>query len=432
MCVGFRVCLIVLPRLASVTECGICHGNQEWSLKGTRRFPKLARIKCSLRAGTVTELPFKPAVDAPADVLDLLKLNLVPGIGPRNQRNLIDYFGSARKVLEAGLHELSQVEGIGPKLSRLIDVARDSDEAAREWQSCQEHGFELRCLGDRNYPGNLSPIPDAPLLLYSRGSIEPADDIAVAIVGSRRCTHYGRQQAEKIGRALAMAGVTVVSGLARGIDAAAHRGALAGGGRTIAVSATGLLNVYPPEHKDLADQVAAQGAIVCETKLHQNASPGLFPQRNRIISGLSLGVIIIEARRKSGALHTARHAIEQGREVMAVPGNIDNPASEGCLDLIRDGAALIRSVDDVIESLGPLIEPVRTSAATEVHSPRELTLNDQEKAVLNLVTTEPRQLDEVLRDSPIESSRVLATLTVLEMKRMVRRLPGGLLVRVPY
>lgn len=379
----------------------------------------------------MSDLPFADEIPTPdEEVLNLLRLNLVPGVGPRMQQNLLEFFGSAGDIFQADLRLLEQVDGIGPKLARLISVARDSDDALNEWRQCCERNISLFRNGEAVYPRNLAEISDAPNLLYARGSIQPRDDLAVAIVGSRRCTHYGKQQAEKIAKALAMAGITVVSGLARGIDAAAHRGALAAGGRTIAVLATGLLNIYPPEHADLAKDVSDSGAIVCEMKLNQHPSPGLFPQRNRIISGLSLGVIIIEAQRKSGALHTARHAMEQGREVMAVPGQIDSLASEGSNDLIRDGATLIRNADDVLEALGPLIEPVQTAEREEVRSPRELTLNDQERAVLNLVTTQPRSLDEVLREATIESSRVLATLTILEMKRMVKRLPGGMLVRL--
>ena len=369
------------------------------------------------------------------EVLDLLRLNLVSGVGPRLQRNLLDVFGTVSAVFAADPGLLEQVAGIGSRTARLIATAKDSNDAEREWQRCQERGVNLIRNGTENYPRNLSEICDAPGLLYTRGTIEPRDDLAIAIVGSRRCTHYGRRQAEKIARSLSMAGMTVVSGLARGIDAAAHRGALAGGGRTIAVLATGLLSIYPPEHAGLAKEIAENGAIVCESKLNQHPAPGLFPQRNRIISGLSLGVIIIEAQRKSGALHTARHAMEQGREVMAVPGPIDSLASEGSHDLLRDGAALIRNADDVFESLGPLIEPVNiepvsTELQTEVRSPRELTLSGQELAVLNLVTAQPGSIDEILRQTPIEPSRVLATLTVLEMKRMVKRLPGGMLVRL--
>ena len=366
----------------------------------------------------------------PPGLIDNVQLNLIPGIGPINQRALLKYFGSAEKVLAASLAELGQVSGIGPKLARQIQELRDPAAAEWEWSTCCANDFRILLHGSDDYPRGLREMDDAPLVLYCRGRIEPRDELAVGIVGSRRCTMYGRQQAEKLGRSLAMAGVTIVSGMARGIDAAAHRGALSAGGRTIAVSATGLLEIYPPEHKELAREIAANGAVVSENRLGQKPSGGLFPQRNRIISGLSHGVIIIEANQKSGALHTARHAYEQGREVMVLPANVDSIASVGSLNLLRDGATLIRHADDVLEALGPLVAPVRLEGQEEVRSPRELTLSEQELAVLNLVHTTPRPVDEVLRESDLETSRVLATLTVLEMKRMVRRLPGGMIMRV--
>lgn len=365
-------------------------------------------------------------------LLAQLRLQLVPGIGPRHQRTLLQYFETADRVLAASIGELEQVSGIGPKLAMQIHTARQSTDAIEQWSACREHGFHLLQLGTDDYPKNLSEVEDAPLLLFCRGELQERDEMAVGIVGSRRCTVYGQQQAEKLARSLAMAGLTIVSGLARGIDAAAHRGALAAGGRTIAVSATGLLNVYPPEHSDLAAQIAESGAIVCENRLDQPPASGMFPQRNRIISGMSVGVIIIEANRRSGALHTSRHAMEQGREVMAVPGRIDSIASEGCHDLIRDGVTLVRHADDVLEELGPLIQPVQTSQAEEIRSPRELVLSEQQRAILNLVTNDPQHLDEIIRESGLEPSRVLATLTILEMKRMVRRMPGGLLIRVTH
>ncbi|MBM83146.1 MAG: DNA-protecting protein DprA [Planctomycetaceae bacterium] len=368
-----------------------------------------------------------------SQLLDILTLNLVPGIGPRTNELLLEYFQSPSKILAATQKELEQVPGVGPKLAASIINAKQTDKAEIELRRCQENGFSLLPRDSEAFPKHLLEIPDAPNLLYCRGHLQPRDELAVAIVGSRRCTHYGRQQAEMFAAALARAGLTIVSGLARGIDACAHRGALSAFGRTIAVTATGLCEIYPPEHKQLAQEVAANGAIVTEGRLDQKPSAGLFPQRNRIISGMSLGVIVVEATRNSGALHTARHAMEQGREVMAIPGRVDQLTSEGCHDLIRDGATLITCPDDVLKSLGPLVEPVETAGGNEtVHSPRELTLNDREREILNLVTTEPQHIDEILRASDIEPARVLSTLTVLEMKRMIRRLPGGSLVRSTY
>jgi len=325
--------------------------------------------------------------------------------------------------------QLQQVQGVGTKLAAAIQIGRDCTAAKQELARCREMRIDLFAKSSPPYPKMLAEICDAPSILYSRGTLEPRDQLAVAIVGSRRCTLYGEQQAERLARTLANSGITIISGLARGIDAAAHRGALKAGGRTIAVAATGLATVYPPEHRELAEAVSEQGALVSEASLSQQPKPGLFPQRNRIISGMSLGVIIVEAGRKSGALHTARHAMEQGREVFAVPGRIDSPASLGCHNLLRDGVTLIRDANDVLEELGPLLEPVSQADHEEIHVPRELNLNDVEREILNHITLEPKHIDEVLREAAIDAARVLSTITVLEMKHLIRRLPGGYLVR---
>ena len=220
-----------------------------------------------------------------------------------------------------------------------------------------------------------------------------------------------------------------MSGLARGIDAAAHRGALTAGGRTIAVLATGLEFIYPPEHQELAMQITEQGALISECPLDQKPLRGLFPQRNRIVSGMALGVIIVEATSRSGALHTARHAMEQGREVFAVPGPVESRTSEGCHDLIRDGVSLIRGVEDVLDQLGPLATPARPDSDKTVHHPRELVLNPQESEILNAISTTATPIDDVVRATRLDPSRVLATLTVLEMRLFVRRLPGNMVIR---
>ncbi len=387
-------------------------------------------------------------VQSTPELLAAMKLNMVNGVGPRMLHLLQMRFGSPAEVLAASKEELLAVQGIGHKLATSILGMKHSTIAEEELQQCAQQNVQLVSRHSDNYPNMLEEIADPPNILYCKGTLLPQDQLAVAIVGSRRCTMYGKQQAEHLAGALARAGVTVVSGLARGIDAAAHIGALKAGGRTIAVLATGIANIYPPEHAQLAEEVAASGAIVTESPLRQKPLPGLFPQRNRIISGLSLGSIVIEASRKSGALHTARHANEQGREVFVLPGRVDSLASQGCHDLIRDGATLIRNVDDVLSELGPLTQPVQrtvtktnhtgTKTTTEtpkqetVITPRELSLSDQEREILNLVTVDQQHMDEILRTATIEHSRVLATLTILEMKRFIRKLPGGYLVRVTY
>jgi DNA processing protein len=367
------------------------------------------------------------------ELLDLLRLNLIPGIGPRTSQALLAHFRTAKAVLSASPSELNAVPGVGPKLSAAILESRRSDEAERELARCQEIGAKLLVRGTPAYPRRLEEIPDPPSILYYRGEFLPQDELAMAIVGSRHCTLYGRQQAERFAGGLARAGVTIISGLARGIDAAAHRGALAAGGRTIAVLATGVEKIYPPEHEELVQQILEErrGAILSETALSQQALRGVFPQRNRIISGLSIASIIVEASRTSGSLHTARHALEQGREVFALPGRIDSLASQGCHDLIRDGATLVRGIEDVLDSLGPLATPAPTANPEEtVHSPRELLLNDHERRILNLVSVDPLHIDEIVRAAEIETPRVLQTLTILEMKRLLRRLPGGHYCRV--
>jgi DNA processing protein len=359
-----------------------------------------------------------------------LELWLVPGLGPRLWQNLLTAFGSAERVLSASINELQQVDGIGPKLAAAIKTSRP-EAAEREWTACRERGVDLIWQDDARYPEALGRTADPPPVLYCRGELRPADALAVAIVGSRRCTPYGLKIAEQLATGLVQAGLTVVSGLARGIDAAAHRGALQAGGRTLAVFATGLATVYPPEHGELAIDITKQGALLTESPLHQAPVPGLFPQRNRIVSGLSLGVIVVEASRSSGALHTARHAMEQNREVFAVPGRIDSDASLGCLDLIRDGVMLIRDVDDVLAALGPLTKPVARTVTETVLNPAELLLSEFERGILNHVGLDATAVDEIVRAAELETSRVLTTLTVLEMRRLIRRLPGGYVVRAP-
>lgn len=380
-----------------------------------------------------------------------LSLQLTPGVGPKTYGALVKAFGSAGAVWNASSADWAEVPGVGRKLVEQLRLARDGRLAEKELAWCAANGVRVIADSHPAYPQSLSKIPDPPAICFSRGELIPQDQLAIAVIGSRQCTLYGRQQTERLAAGLARAGITVVSGLARGIDSAAHRGALSANGRTIAVLGTGLNNVYPPENQGLAEEISRSGAVVTEMPHDQAALPGLFPQRNRIISGLSLGVLVVEAHRKSGAMHTVRHALEQGRDVFALPGRVDSLASEGCHDLIRDGATLVRNIDDILGQLGPLTQPVETrgtdaslgatspngpapSPAGVVQNARELTLNEIERAVLARVAAEPKAVDLILSscatgDSPLEPSRVLATLTILEMKRFVQRLPGGQVAR---
>jgi DNA processing protein len=337
-----------------------------------------------------------PTTDA--DLRDLVCLTMVPGVGPLTGRALLDRFETAGRVLDARAEALRGVPGVGPKLAERIARARRDFDADAEVELCRRMGVRLVPLADPAYPPALREIPDPPPVLYVKGTIEPGDGLAIALVGSRHATAYGMRIAEKLAGSLARVGLTVVSGLARGIDAAAHRGALKAGGRTLGVLANGLAEIYPPEHAELAREVAAHGAILTEMPMGQAPKSELFPRRNRIISGLSLGVVVVEAAPKSGSLTTAHHATEQNREVFAVPGPVDSLASRGCHGLIRDGARLVETVDDILEELGPLVREVRpdTASAATVRHPAELALSDHERALLGHLGDRATGVDELI------------------------------------
>ena len=364
------------------------------------------------------------------EILDLLRLTLVSGVGPLTSRTLLERFGTASRVLSASITTLREVQGVGPKLAEKIAKAREEVDAEGELKLCRERGVQAVYQGHPAYPPPLGDIPDPPRLLYFRGTYEPADELAIALVGSRKCTPYGLRVAERLATSLARVGLTVVSGLARGIDAAAHRAAIRAGGRTLAVLANGLADVYPPEHTDLARDVSEAGAVISEMPMRQGPLAGLFPQRNRIISGLCLGVVVIEATPRSGSLSTAHHAMEQNREVFAVPGPVDSLSSQGCHRLIRDGARLVETVDDILEELGPLVREVKANPeAPSVRHPAELTLSDLERSILGRLDDRPKAVDELIAATGMTASQVLATLSVLEMRRLVKRLPGHQFVR---
>lgn len=357
-----------------------------------------------------------------------MRLSMVPGVGPKVFQGLIDRFGSPENVLFASMGDLLDVPGVGKKLADEIRRADQIDVEA-EIERCTKHNIKIISCTDPLYPPRLKEIDDRPVLLYCRGQIQPADSIAIAIVGTRHATVYGKQQARRLAHGLALAGFTIVSGLARGIDAAAHEGALEANGRTVGILGSGLLNIYPSEHAELAMDVSRNGYLLSEYPTQSAPRSGSFPRRNRIITGISLGVIVIEAAERSGALISAGHAIEQGREVFAVPGRIDNRMSRGCHKLIRDGAKLVESIDDVIEELGPLASPLQLNDEQVIHHPAELKLNDQERQVLNAIQTEPTPIDSVVAATEIPVHRVLSTISVLEMRQLVRKISGSTVVR---
>lgn len=358
-----------------------------------------------------------------------LRLALVNGVGPRLLAALIEHFGSAASVLNATLSQLGQVPRIGPKLSTLIRDGSQSELADRVRKHCDEHDVEIILAGDPTFPRLLSELSDPPVMLFIRGQFTQADQLSIGMVGTRHCTSYGRTMAERISKSLARYGITIVSGLARGIDAICHRGAMEVEGRTIAVLGSSVTDVYPPEHQELAQQVVEHGVLVSETHPFSKPKAGVFPQRNRIISGLSLGVIVVEAADRSGSLITARHAGEQGRDLFAVPGSATSRMSRGCNQLIRDGAILIQDAEDVIEHLGPLVERAKLGDGSVLHHPIELQLNEIEQTVLQAIEEVPTDIDQIIINSKLPVPRVLSTLSVLEIRGLITRVSGRTVVR---
>lgn len=377
-----------------------------------------------------------PVADVVADLpsadpaaRSLLTLASLPGLGPRTLTLLLQRFGSAAAVLAAEGTDLAAVPGIGPKLVHAIRTAEHHvcPDTILRW--CREHDVEIVFRGGAGYPELLDDLADAPPLLFVRGAVAPADQLAVAIVGTRHATAYGLKQARHLAYLLGKSGVTVVSGLARGIDAAAHEGAIDAGGRTVAILGGGLGEIYPSEHKSLAAAIAADGAVISEYAPHVKPRGGMFPQRNRLIAAMSLATLVVEAPDRSGALITARLAMEQNRDVMALPGPVTSRASRGCNQLIRDGAKLIQTVDDILEEIGPLRDPVPLDSGPEIRSGRELTLNEIEQQVLSAIGTESTMIDQVIAVTGLSPQRVIAVISVLEMRRLVRRLSGQYVLR---
>jgi DNA processing protein len=365
------------------------------------------------------------------ELRDLLTLQLVPGIGPRLTAGLLERFGTAAAVLRAAVNELRDVPYVGGELAERLARARATIDVDAEVGRMEKFGVRLIARGTPEYPALLAEISDPPYLLYVRGTLNPADGNAVAVVGSRGCTDYGRRVAARLAAGLARAGFTVVSGLARGIDGVAHQAALEAGGRTLAVLAGGLSRIYPPEHRELADAVAANGALLTESRMDQDPLAGLFPVRNRIISGLCKAVIVVEAAERSGALSTASHAGEQGRTVLAVPGPVDAIASGGCHELIRKGAVLCRGVDDVLEELHGVSAMVqREGGSLQAPPPPRPAgpppgLDETQTRVWAALAEGPRHVDELVQHLGLAVPQLSGVLLVLEMKKTVKRLPGN-------
>jgi len=368
-----------------------------------------------------------------------VQLSLTEGIGPVLVRRLIEAAGGAEAACAADLDLLDNVEGIGLARSHKIAQALrlSAAEAEKEIARAAQSSITIISQDDDSYPPLLRSIPDPPPVLYVRGSIEPRDLNAVAIVGSRRCSLYGREQSERFAALLAGGGMSIISGGARGVDSAAHRGALSHpAGRTIAVLGCGTDIVYPPENAALFDQIAARGAIVSEFPLGTPPNRENFPRRNRVVSGMSRGVIVIEADEKSGALITARQACDDhGRPVFALPGRVDNPLSAGPHLLIRDGAILVTKLEDVLDGLGPVPHDVaepglfpteeRPSQPPEVARAVPLeAATDRQRAILDHLGADPAAVDLLVEQTGLPAQVVLQELTFLTLKGQVRRIDG--------
>ena len=353
---------------------------------------------------------------------DWIALRLVRGVGNVTYRQLLDRFASPREILRTSLAMLTEA-GTSVRVAREIAAFDQWEEVEAELEKLARMNARLVTQTDAEYPERLRQIHDPPPFLYIRGHVEPRDTLAIAIVGARTASTYGRKMARELAQELAGCGVCVVSGLARGIDSEAHQASLATGGRTIAVLGSGLDVVYPREHIALAEQIAASGAVVSEFSLGSQPEAGNFPYRNRVISGISLGTVVVEATEKSGSLITAQCALDQNREVFAVPGPVTASRSRGPHRLIKAGAKLVESIDDILSEIAPAL--ARTDRV-EKNGPSVpvVPLEPDEEMVLQLFPEEAVHVDTLITGSGLEPARVLEVLLGLELKGVVTQLPG--------
>jgi DNA processing protein len=353
-------------------------------------------------------------VEAFVDLLSVLKMN------EARLKNLLVMFGTPEKVFSADIGELVTVPGIDEELAQRIKSYRRDAETEKRIALAKEVGIETVSYQDQHYPKNLKEVPHSPPVLFIRGEIKKEDECALAIIGTRKATHQGKMAAEKFGRELAEQGITVVSGLARGVDTAAHRGAV-GAGRTIAVLGCGIDVSYPPENKGLLEEIVKHGAVVSEFNLGTPPVALNFPKRNRIISGLSLAVIAVEAGKSSGVLSTVNWALDQGREVFALPGSVMSLASEGTNQLIKDGAKPVTSIDDVLEEMKLTKRILKPEIA--------LHLTEDEIHLVGLLSEKPLNVDQIMELMGRPISEVLTKLLELEMKGAIRQLPGKVYIK---
>jgi DNA processing protein len=360
----------------------------------------------------------------------MVALNMIEHVGPVRVRQLLEHFGDAPSILQSSKQQLLHVRGIGEDTAEAISAWEKSIDLKGELQRIADFNCHILTQADADYPESLRQIYDPPIVLYVKGTLGTIDRNGVAMVGSRMTTHYGIEVARKLAYQLAYIGVTVVSGGARGIDTAAHQGALSAKGRTIAVLGTGINIVFPPENLELFERISANGAIVSQYPFNRKADKQSFAIRNRIVAGMTLGTVVVEANLSSGALITANFAVEYGRQIFAVPGRIDSPRSKGCHELIKKGAKLCEGAEDILSEFEYLFPASnKPPAPNETGILPALELSDHEQKVFATLDNEERNIDEVIRKSGLPSSTVSVALLSLEMKRLVKQLPGKMFVK---
>ena len=361
----------------------------------------------------------------------LIALNMIEHVGPVRLRKLLEHFGEPQAILSASRAQLLKVHGVGEEVAGAISNWEGLIDLRGELKRIQEYGCEILTHEDAVYPDLLRQIYDPPIVLYVKGRLTSQDKNAVAIVGSRRTTVYGNETARKLAYQLAYVNVTVVSGGARGIDTAAHQGALNAKGRTIAVLGTGINLVFPAENRELFERIAEQGAVITQFAFNRQADKQTFPIRNRIVAGMCLGTVVVEADMHSGALITANFATDQGRLVFAVPGRVDSPCSKGCHELIKKGAKLCESAEDILSEFEYLFPAEnRPPGPNDTGTLPALELSANEQRIYELLSSEEMHIDEIIRHSGLPPSTVSVVLLGLEMKKLVRQLPGKSFIRV--
>ena len=381
------------------------------------------------------------------ETISLIHLNLIQGVGLKTVQRLRDVFGSTERALRAAPDEIRKIDQLSPAVCDLLIHKPVLYPIERELELIHTYGCQVVTLDDAAYPPHLKEIDTPPFVLYVRGELVPEDTISVSVVGSRNAKDYGRKVSYRLSYQIAQRGLTVVSGFAKGIDTAAHRGALEAGGRTIAVMGNGLSLIYPAANRDLAEKIETSGALVSEFPMAARPKPRNFPRRNRIISGLTLGTVVVEASNRSGALITARLAAEQNREVFAVPGEIFSQLSAGTHKLINEGAKLINTVDDLLNELPPYVlsqiqsqaspvpdmEAGSTQASPDVQNdtepipeapPPPPDLTPDEKTIFEAIEVPSSHIDTIVRTTQLPISQVSSVLLMLELKGIVQQLPG--------